>query len=339
MPKTAAPMPTDAEILPSSLIEAIAAHEQMSEQMTATQALIERENAQLERIETQLDPARKARNAVYERLMNAPYEDGKGYAGEWPSYRAQQDFIRAHPDMTAADARIEELEQEQAEIEARKQGLIRVWHEQERDRAALHRHASNLDHIRELVSQRRALEEEADTIAALLEEKQKVLSAAPPMEDFPERRAALLASVALGEAGAKEALAALDKDIAASAAAHAKQASIRADTAQLVAGLKAKLSAKQADWQQARERERLAVVWHLQNEMDAEQARHHDAERELHHAHLRLAALYSLTGQDRNYPYPWLNLPNHQDTWDTRADFRERELNRLDELGLDRTTL
>ena len=339
MTKTAAPMPTDAEILPSSLIEAIAAHEDMSAEMNATQALIERENVQLERVEPLLSQAKQARQAVYERLLNTLHDDGKGHTGPWPSYQSQQDFIRAHPDIEAADARIEELEQEQAEIEARKQGLIRVFHEQERDRAALHRHANNLDHIRDLVRQRRALEEEADTIAALLEEKQKVLSATPPPEDFPERRAALLASVALGEAGAKEALVALDKDIAASAAAHAKQASIRADTVQLVAGLTAKLSAKQAACQQARERERLAIVWHLKNEMDAEQARHDDTERELHRAHLRLAALYNLTGQDRNYPYSFLTLPNYPDTWDARADYREQEMNRLDQIGLSRESL
>jgi hypothetical protein len=329
MPNTKPTTPT------ASLSDAFAAHDRMTADMDATQALIDRENEQLEHLTAQHGRARQARQSLYERLLNTLYTDDTGRQGEWPSYQAQQAFIRAHPDLEAAEARLEELEQEQAAIEARKQGLIRVWHQQQSDRAALRRQADNLEELRELHRQRRALEDDAAAIAALLEEKQKVMDAPQQPDDFPERRAALLASVALGEAGAKEALAALDKDSAARAASQAKQTSQRSETAQLILGLTAKRRAKQAEIDRARERERLALVWHLENEREAEQARHDDAERELHRAHLRIAALLNLTGADRDNPYPWLFLPNYRDTWDARAASRDSELERLASLGLE----
>jgi hypothetical protein len=317
------------------LAEAFAAHDRMTADMEATQALIRRESEERERVQPQLHRARQDKQSTDERLMQAVYTDQDGYQGPWPSYQVHRDFINAHPDIVQVDGIIAGLEQELAEIETRQQALIRLWHQQEQDRAHLRRHATNLDELRELVRQRLAMEAEADTITALMDEKGKILQEDSPPDPFPERRAALLASVALGEAGAAEELAALDQEMTARAAAQAEQAKHRSEIAQLVKGLTAKLAAKKAEISQARERERLALAWHLGNEIEAEQARHDAAEMELSRAHLRIAALLNLTGADKKTHYPWLSLPNHPDTPDARAESRQREVARLASLGLD----
>lgn len=328
-------MPNTKTTPTTSLNDVFAAHDTWTADMDATQALIARESEQLELLTAQHQRARQARQAIRERLLNTLHTDDDGHQGAWPSYQAQQAYIRAHPDMEAAEARLEELEQAQANIESRKRGLIGVWHQQQQDRAALRRQANSIDELRELHRQRRVLEDDAAAIAALLTEQQQIMDEPPPPDPLPERRAALLASVALGEAGAKEALAALDKESAAHAASQAKQASQRSETAQLILGLTGKLKAKQAEIDRAKERERLAMGWHLENEREAEQAHHDDAERELHRAHMRISALLNITGADRDNPYPWLFLPNYRDTWDARAASRAKELERLASLGLD----
>ena len=348
---TATPKTTKAkaDTLPASgpatvhtLSAALAAHHRLSAEMDDIQALIAMESERLEVASAKTSQARQTRHAIYERLLNSQRQgtpDDPNYRGKWDSMKQHQEHIRAQPDfLQAADA--EALaESAEAEIESRKTGLIETWHRKLLERDELRRSCGTVDELGELQSNRRALEEELEAIAALIAVKEEAVNQPPPPDDSQERRAVLLANVAMGEPGAAEELAALDKDIAARTAAKIKTDQARAETRQLLQGLESKRTAKQASIERIRQDERTALLWHLENEREAERDRWQTLQSDLHTSNLRLAALANIIGSDREHPVPPLHLPDFTENNDNRLSARALTRAELTARGLDLSRL
>lgn len=335
-------LPAPASPTVHTLAAALAAHHRLSAEMDDIQALIAMESERLEAASAKTSQARQARHAIYERLLNSQRQgtpDDPNYRGEWDSMKQHQEHIRAHPDfLQAADA--EALaESAQAEIEARKRGLIEAWHRKLNERDELRRSCGPVDELGEMQAQRRALEEELEAIAAMIADKEEAVNQPPPPDDSQERRAVLLANVAMGEPGAAEELAALDKTIAARAAAKIAADQARAETRQLLQGLEAKRAAKQASIERIRQDERAALLWHLENEREAEHERWQTLQSELHTSNLRLAALANIIGSDREHPVPPLRLPDFTENDDNRLSARATTRADLTARGLDLSRL
>ncbi len=321
-----------------TLADALATHRRISCEMDELQALIKREDERLEAATFKAIQARTNRHAIYERLLNTQRQgrpDDPNYRGEWDSMKQQQEYIRAHPDFIQASEDEELSERAQAEIETRKSGLITAWHGKRNEREAVRKICGNVDELMELQNQRRLIEGELDTISALIDTKREAVSQPPPPDDSQERRAILLANVAMGEPGAAEELAALDKAITASAAAKAKADKVRAETLQLLQGLEAKRSAKLSSIERIRQDERTALLWHMENERADELQRWSSLQAELHASNLRLAALANIIGSDREHPIPPLILPDFTENDDSRMSARLQVRAELTERGLD----
>ena len=345
---TATPKTTKAkaDTVPASTVHTLAAalatHHRLSVEMDAIQGMIEREDAALEAASVKTHQASTTREAVYDRLLHKLREgkpDDPNYRGVWDSPKEQKDFILAHPNFIQATDAETQAESAQAEIEARKSGLIEAWHRKLRERDEVRRSCGPVDELGEMQAQCRALEEELEAIAALIAVKEEAINQPPPPDDSQERRAVLLANVAMGEPGAAEELAALDKDIAARTAAKMKADQARAETRQLLQGLEAKRSAKQASIERIRQDERTALLWHLENEREAEQGRWRELQSELHMSNLRLAALANIIGSDREHPVPPLRLPDYTENDDNRISARATTRAELTARGLDLSRL
>ncbi len=325
-----------------TLTAALAEHHRLSAEMDEIQGLIAREDERLEAAVAKATQARQTRQNVYERLLNTQRQgrpDDPGYRGDWDSMMQLQEHIRVHPDFTRAIDAEEAADRAQAEVEERKSGLITAWHRKRDEREAVRKICGTVDELRELQTQRRALEGELDTISALMDSKREAVNQPPPPDDSQERRAILLANVAMGELGAPEELAALDKAIAASAAAKTKADKARAETLQLLQGLEAKRSAKLSSIERMRQDERTALLWHLENEREAERERWFGLQSGLHASNLRLAALANIIGSDREHPIPPLRLPDYVENDDNRLSARALTREELTARGLDLSRL
>jgi hypothetical protein len=314
-----------------NLTQALAHHRQMTAAMDQTQALIDVETARIEDLAAQLQRATQDRQALDQRLTNS-LRQPDGFI--FPTRKQQIDAIAAHPEMVEAEARCEALETERATTQARQSALIARWHEQDQERGALRAHVGPLSELHALQQEVGAIESEVATMDTLIEEHRVRLAEPPPADDSQARRADLLARVTLGEPGAADELAALEKTIKAGAADKAKANDARADAALLLQGLEGRKTERQAALAPLRAAERLAMTWHIENDHAAVVARHADLASELHHVHLRLAALDSLLGRDRSIPTPILNLPGYPDTVAARNASRAAEAERLAALGI-----
>ena len=315
----------------NTLSQTLAQHRQMTDAMDQTQALIDVETARIEALNEQLHRATQDRNALDQHLTNTHRQpDGQIF----DSRQQQIDAIAALPAMQEAEARCEALEAERASIQARKAALIARWHEQVKERGALRAHVGTLEELHALRQEASAIAGEIDALDTRIAETRALLAEPPPADDTQARRADLLARVTLGEPGAADELAALDKAIKAGAAAKAKAHDARADASLLLQGLEARKMARQDALAPLRAAERLAKTWHIENDHAAVVDRHAELARELHHTHMRLAALDSLLGRDRSIPTPLLNLPGFPDSVAARDASRAAEAARLAALGI-----
>ncbi len=316
---------------PGTLNKTLGRHRQMTDAMDETQALVSGETARIEGLTEQLLRATQDRQELHQHLTHS-HRDSDGFI--FPTRQKQIDAIAKLPAMREAEARCEALETEIASVQARKSALIARWHEQSKERGALRTQAGTIEELHTLKQEVSAIEGEIAAMDALIEENRARLAEPPPADDSQARRADLLARLTLGEPGAADELAALEKEIKAGAAARAKANDARADAALLLQGLEGRKTARQAALAPLRAAERLAVAWRIENDHAAEVARHAALAEQLHLSHMRLAALASLLSRDRSDPTPLLNLPDYPDTEAARNASRAAEADRLAALGI-----